>query len=283
VTSLTRLDDEVRELLSRGRATYKGYVRANCPFCLGKRGTEDRRQSFGVSGKTGKYECYRCGTWGRLRGFIEEPTEREEVPYGVQPPEGFYPLAGDTSLALAPARDYLFRGRGVREELAASLGIGACASGRMGGRVVVPVFGRAGDWLWYSARSWVPKAEVPYLYPQGNKRGLMFNGEALQVGSEIPLLVMEGVFDAIAHLPCAVAVLGKTTEDHLDGLAQARRPVVFVPDGDEWESGYALSLRLRLRGVVSGAIRLPPRVDPDGIGKGELSDLAMEALQTNLD
>lgn len=280
-------DEEIQDLIRHGRVSYKGWVRGNCPLCVEKRGTPDRRQSFGVNTKTGWYECYRCATKGRLRGYhYEAPEEQEEVPYGVEVPESFYPLAGDTSLALGPARDYLFRTRGVKEDLAASLGIGACISGRMAGRVVVPIRLGSGlgpgsytdTWLWYVARAWVPKADVPYLYPKGNKRGLMFNAEALSQHTDIPALVVEGVFDAIPHWPNAVAVLGKTTDDHVTFLAGANRPVVMVPDGDEWESGYAISLRLRLGGCVAGAIQLPPKMDPDAVEPEALMAAAISAL-----
>jgi hypothetical protein len=278
-----RRDEDIEQLISTGRVSFKGWVRANCPFCLDKRGTPDRRQSFGVNVKTGWYECYRCATRGRLRGYqYEEAEEQEEVRYGVEVPEGFYPLAGSTAMVLGPARDYLFRQRKVSEDMAASLGIGACISGRMAGRVVVPILGNGHEWLWYVARSWRPKADVPYLYPQGNKRGLMFNAEALSVRTSTPALVVEGVFDAIPHWPNAVAVLGKTTDDHVCALAASARPVVMVPDGDEWESGYAISLRLRLAGHKAASLRLPPGLDPDCIDPEILMVQVREAIECNL-
>jgi DNA primase len=90
--------------------------------------------------------------------------------------------------------------------------------------------------------------------------------------------VVEGVFDALALWPDAVAVLGKPSDQQVDALINAKRPVVIVLDGDAWLEGKWLAARLCLRGKRAGHIRLPPGVDPDEVDRKELEQQAMEAL-----
>jgi hypothetical protein len=266
------------------RATPGGWIRMNCPLCLDKEGKADRKCSFGFSVRSYRYECYRCGSKGRLRDapeqydILPQTSESKPEPVRIEAPEGFYFLEHEKSISLAPAWDYLRNVRGLTTETIRNARLGACISGRFEGRVIVPIFNPDGTWAWFVGRVWRKKADRPYLYPSGARHGLMYNSAALAVETSEPVMVVEGCFDAIAHYPNAVAVLGKTTDEHLSILAGAKRPVVFVPDGDEWESGYALSLRLRLLGVRSGAVKLPPRVDPDEVDRDLLRNICHEAV-----
>ena len=75
-----------------------------------------------------------------------------------------------------------------------------------------------------------------------------------------------------------VACLGKPNEAHLALLQEARRPVVVVLDGDAWEEGEALSLRLRFEGLRAGFVRLPPKTDPDEVSPALVWDWARASL-----
>jgi hypothetical protein len=282
-------DDLVASAVLGKRPSPTGWIRANCPLCVFTEGKDDHKCSLGFSVTSYRFECYRCGATGKLT----DPPEAYDVeamigpgrappPRHVEPPEGFFTLAGDTSIALADARDYLLHGRAnMTEQIIANAGVGACVSGRFAGYVIVPIFDHLepGKWRWFVARRWVKKCERPYLYPFGARRGLVYNEAALEVVTDEPLLVVEGCFDAIPHAPNAIAVLGKTTEEHFARLTYARRPVVFVPDGDAWRDGEHFAMRLRAAGVRAGAIKLAPKEDPDEIDPAVLRAVAYSALE----
>jgi len=270
----------ITQAVAGKRPSPKGWVRANCPFCEWRhsRGV-DRSQSFGFHVERLRYECYRCGIKGWLREPIEEyegfHVEGTEEAKPIEPPEGYMPLwdsAGQGSLALAPARRYLAR-RNIGRDLCERLRIGACLDGRYAGRVVVPVLSPTDDWLWWVARTWSPNEDRRYLYPMGARHGLMFNQVVLSEETDEPVAVVEGVFDAIPHLPDVVACLGKPTDEHVEALARARRPVVVVLDGDAWEEGWAIHMRLQLAGQRATWVKLPPRTDPGVTSHEALADL----------
>lgn len=247
------------------------YRRGICLACVRLTGKEDRRGSFSFNTKTGWYKCFKCAVNGRVDGFDEEnyeDTPEEERPV-MRPPDGFHELTrgdGVGATVLDAARDYL-RGRGLRDErLWHSTHLGACTEGFYGGRVVVPVLSPDDAWLGFVARDWTKQAQAPYLYPKGmERRDILYNHRALLVGNETPVFVVEGVMDALALWPDAVAVLGKPSDPQVWALADAARPVVVCLDGDAWREGEQLALRLQLEGQRAGNVILPPKTDPDEV------------------
>ncbi len=287
------LKDEYEELVAAAvagaRPSETGWVRGHCPLCELRIGKADKRQSFGLSVTTFRFECYRCGATGRLSKPLDELSgfelaggEAPAPPTVIDPPEGFYSLSeepGASALVLEEAREYLAsRPKPLTPQLLRESGIGACVSGYWASRVIIPVFDLAGDWAWFVSRSYAPDAEKKYLYPKGGRRGVLYNHVALLEETERPLLVVEGCFDALAHWPDAVAVLGKPSHVHIEALATAPRPVVFALDGDAWEEAWGLCLKLRARSQRCAYVKLAPGVDPDEIPTETLMAAAHEAL-----
>lgn len=281
----------VASAVQGGRKTSSGYVRVNCPVCVYRTGKADRKACLGYNPNNRWWSCWRCNAKGRLSGddldmlpWQPEPEEETPKPPPLTLPEEHCLLSEEparSSFAFTRARSYIEKRLGKYTSnpnaLCALLRVGACVSGRFTGRVILPVY--EGTTLrWFVGRTWSASSELPYLYPRGAREGVIFNRAALDVETDVPVLVTEGWFDAAAHYPNAVAVLGKTTEAHLKMLAQAKRPVVLCPDGDAFDEGLVQSQGLRFRGVKAGCIRLPPRVDPDEVDAVELMAAAHAAV-----
>lgn len=257
----------------------KGWLRATCPFCEWRMGSRDKHMSFGVHAASRWYKCFRCEARGRvpepLDGFEDFTYEEPEAPESLDPPETFEELAREpaaSAMSYRAPRRYLMR-RGIAPRVIAQVGVGACVDGEFKGRVVVPIKDNTGAWLWYVGRAWY-NTDRRYKYPIGSRRGVMFNREALDVETWEPVYVVEGVFDALPHWPRCVACLGKPQDSQLHALAGAKRPVVVVLDGDAWEEGWAVSMRLRLLGHADvSSVRLPPRTDPGDLTTTELVSL----------
>jgi DNA primase len=247
--------------------------------CEERTGKADRKGSWSVSLTTGYWSCWKCGASGRLRDFdaplpaVAEPSPM--VPMAL--PAGFLPLGhGDGRFAevTRPAREYLAR-RGVGLTTIREGNIGAVPDW---GRVVLPISAPDG-----TLRGWVARAYIPtdrtYLYPKGFRRAdTLYNEACLDVATDVPVLVVEGVFDALACWPDGVAVLGKPSGWQVSRLVAARRPVVVAFDGDAWREGWALAMHLRLQGQTAGCVRLPPGVDPDELSIDLLREKARRSL-----
>lgn len=276
----------IERAIEGARVGPSGWAKLACPLCLTRLGKIDRRTAFSFNTHTGGFFCFRCGVRGRLRGYASDRVEheqREDEPKPLRRPDGFAPLYDEplaSALVAEPARAYLAKRVPDRERWR-ELQLGACLTGFYANRVVVPVLDAdRSEWVGWIARSWEPREPVRYRYPPGWSRATtIFNHAALLVETDEPALVVEGAFDAIHLWPSGVAVLGTPpTQAQIWALADARRPIVWVLDGDLWEMGMALSWRLRHEGQRAGFVRLPPTRDPDEISADWIKTEAQRAL-----
>lgn len=258
----------------------RGTARANCPLCLARKGSEDRRQSLAVTLDGGiHWFCFRCGARGGASDYDVHKEASERPP--VELPEGFYLLArepGASSEALRAVREYA-RTR-VRADLWERFEVGACAAGKLSGRVIVPVRDENGTLVNWVARLARPagREDKKYLNAPGGRR-VVFNSRVLMEKTNEPALVVEGVFDALALWPHGVALMGMPGANQVVDFVDACRPVVVVLDGDAWHEGHCFAMQLRLAGVQAGWVQLPPRIDPDKVDRAWLRKSAWESLQ----
>lgn len=244
----------------------------------------------------------------RGRGRDEPVTQSTEA---TAPPPGFTLLAsgpGARALSFKRPRRYLAR-RGVSRTFAIEAHIGAvgkrCADCRRSykhaddcayvarvnrpepgsvvrNRIIVPMRGDDGAWFGWVGRVWRsgPDIMLPYYYPPGMPRAsLLFNHSAITVETDEPVLVVEGVFDALPHWPNAIATLGKDyTEQQVEAMTASRRPIVVCLDGDAWEQGRALCWQLQLEGQRAAYVKLPPKTDPGDADPAWLRNEAKKAL-----
>lgn len=257
------------------------FRRGICHACAIRTGKPDRRGSFSFNSANGFYQCFKCAIVGRLDGYESVEAPEEERPE-MKAPFGFYELErgdGRGAMALEPARAYLCSRGLTDKQLWRDAHLGACIEGFFSERVVVPVLSPDGDWQGFVARAWVKKHPIPYLYPKGMaRRELLYNHAALNVQTERPVFVVEGVLDALALWPDAVAVLGKPSAGQIIALAETPRPVAVALDGDAWAEGEELAMTLQLEGQRAGNIRLPPKKDPDEVPRQWLDEEARRCL-----
>lgn len=283
--SLSERDEQAQAAVLNARPNRRGWARGNCPFCDVRIGKPDRKQCFGLNVLTNRFHCFRCGMGGRLRVPFDPhaAAPEEDAPDEVQPPEHFMPLYEEplvSALSGQAPREYLRDVRGLDEGVCRAAKVGACLRGRYAGRVIVPAYDDDGGWLWWVGRAWTKKVERPYIYPSGDREGVIYNHASLLVEDDAPALVVEGTLDALALWPDGAALLGKHGEAQVAGLVAARRSVAVVLDGDAWREGEMLALRLRFEGQRAGSVRLPAGTDPDEHDAAAVRQAALRSLET---
>ena len=273
-----------------------GWQRADCPLCLLVTGKPDTRQSLSLNFSTGGFVCWKCGTRGRCAEELgidaaadlgadvdEQAGADEEERRPVEEATGFVPLwegmPGATAEATRWARDYL-EGRGVSWQAVEEAQIGCALRGPLAGRIVVPYLALDGEWAGWVARDVSGKSRRKYKNAEGMERTLLWHHAALLEDTTRPVFLVEGVFDALPLWPDVCAFLGKPTDEHVGMLERhAGRPLVLVLDGDAWEEGWALGLRLEWAGVDCTALRLPPGSDPGELGLAGVQGLLRDFFE----
>ena len=225
----------------------------HCPYC----GHHKKKMSINFS--NGYWKCWVCDTRGKniyrivrkfgnyqqrqkyreLQGLVDL-TDFEEMfkEYNniqekqiLEMPEGFVSLCNkDLPMDSTDAFRYLSsRGIGRREIL--KWKIGYCKEGRYAGRIIIPSFDVEGDLNYFIARSYVGHTRR-YLNPPAN-RDIVFN--ELNIDWDEPIILVEGVFDAIAAGGNAIPILGSTLREDsrlFQAIAIHDTPVYMALDHD---------------------------------------------------
>jgi len=278
--------EAVIQLALSGDAGLSGWVRGDCPFCVVRTGKQDRRRSLGVNVTNGFYVCHKCEVKGKVEvaSVVQSSVFVADEKKEIEKPEGYVPLWREPGLnahVFADARCYL-RGRGFGRAIWDAVRIGAVYEGYFEKRIVVPLFKtkKRIDLVGWVARDWTGSALRKYLYPQGMDRTeTMFEGWRLFEESQEPLMIVEGVFDALPYYGHAIAVLGKPTYGQIELMKKSTRTMIVVLDGDAWETGYALAQKLKLNTNKAAYVKLPAGEDPASVDREWLRKAVHDAAR----
>tara|TARA_Y100001973_G_scaffold106781_1_gene187570 strand:- start:8519 stop:9454 length:936 start_codon:yes stop_codon:yes gene_type:complete len=128
------------------------------------------------------------------------------------------------------ALNYLYK-RGLTEKEILMWKIGYCNEGRYGGRIIIPSFNNNGNCNYYISRSYVGHRRK-YLNPPVEK-DVIFN--ELYIDWDEPIVLVEGVFDAIVVGQNAVPILGSTLREDsklFQAIVIHDSPVYLALDND---------------------------------------------------
>jgi DNA primase len=272
--------------LGRGRKTSHDNYSFHCPFCNHKKPKLEIDLNTNDKGEN-KYACWVCGTKGRKiskllkllkvskedalnvlkyvkKGTVEEYYQAE-TRKGLTLPAEFKPLVSstDTSNTFKRARHYL-ASRGVFEPEIRKYQIGYADSGEYAGRIIIPSYNEFGVLDFYIGRS-IQDAYVKYLKPEIESTDFIFFDSFINWNK--PVVLCEGVFDAMAIKINAVPLLGKFAKSILKRrILEFDTPMVYVAlDQDAKKEAVKLGEDLMRLGIRVGVIDLESK-DPAQIG-----------------
>jgi DNA primase len=177
------------------------------------------------------FECWVCGFKGRtiksLLKQLQVPAEQayeilkyvrkgDEVGYAptsvVELPKEFQPVYTITSTNIIgnKVKRYLYN-RGFTDRDFLKYNIGYCTSGEYAGRIIVPSYNENNQLNFFVARTY-ENAYHKYRNPESSKDIVGFEN---LINWNQPIILVEGVFDAIAVKRNAIPILGKTLSKSL--------------------------------------------------------------------
>jgi DNA primase len=180
--------------------------------------------------------------------------------------------------------EYL-KSRYVPPARATSYGIGFCVTGYYAGRIIIPVEYHKQLYT-FVARALDPAVEPKVLYPAGSRRSdVVFNLDRLErLQHPRPLIITEGVFDALRLPNQAVAILGSQMSAQqvtlLGRLPVGWRPFIIMMDGDKAGRNASLQIHRALwsHGIPHVEARLPDGMDPSDAPSQFLDAAIKDAL-----
>lgn len=211
-------------VLGKSKPSTKGNHAFHCPFC------KHHKPKLEIDPSSGFYHCWTCqpATKGRnlvyllkklqatpqqvaeIRSYFPDGKgNTEEKTYAVvQLPKEFVSLAKpSTKLSYRQAKSYLLR-RGLTEADIVKYGIGYCEAGKYANSVIIPSYSKSGQLNYFISRSFEKDPARKYNAPSCNKNELI--GFEYYINWKVPVILCEGIFDAIALKRNAIPLFGKT-------------------------------------------------------------------------
>ena len=126
-------------------------------------------------------------------------------------PKEYKPILGSSDIIARHAMSYL-KSRGISSDDIEKYSIGYCESGRYAKMVIIPSYDENGKLNYFTGRSFEKEPFIKYRNPEASRDIIPFG---LFVNWDIPLILCEGPFDAIAIKRNAIPLLGKNIQQNL--------------------------------------------------------------------
>ena len=221
----TLLLNAIEGVLGKSHKRARDNYAFHCPFCNHRKPKLEVKMVPDEKGNN-PWECWVCNTRGRtVKSLLrqmklgkEEAIEvlkyvkkGEKITYHdlevVELPKEFQPLAlaSSTSVIANKIRNYLYK-RGMTENDFIKYNIGYCLTGEYAGRIIIPSYDENSRLNFFVGRTF-ENAFMKYKNPSASKDVIVFEN---MINWDQPVVLVEGVFDAMAVKRNAVPILGKT-------------------------------------------------------------------------
>lgn len=230
-----------------------------CPFC------HHPKKKLSVNISNNKWKCWICNARGasvisllkrmnlpkQLIGKFKQILGEDDIArYKVEEthtqlhlPVEFKPLwKAEKSYTYLHALTYL-KDRGITAEDILRYRIGYCESGPYAGRIIIPSYNVNNELNYFTARSFY-EGSMKYKNPPASKNTIIFEN---MVDWDEPIILCEGMFDAIALRRNAIPLMGKTLSKELEHalLRYGVEEVIIFLDADARQDAIKMEQHLK--------------------------------------
>tara|TARA_R110001583_G_scaffold53133_1_gene164200 strand:+ start:689 stop:1615 length:927 start_codon:yes stop_codon:yes gene_type:complete len=220
----------VDSVLGGGKRTARGNKAYHCPYCNHHKPKLEVNFSQNKKGYN-PWHCWVCDKKGsrisslfkkisasaekfeELKKLIgsEVEVKREKSTVQLKLPQEYKPILGSKDILARHAFSYLKK-RGITIDDIEKYNIGYCETGRYAKMVIIPSYDESGNLNYFTGRSFEKDPYIKYRNPEVSRDIVPFE---LFINWNIPLVLCEGPFDAIAIKRNAIPLLGKNIQQNL--------------------------------------------------------------------
>lgn len=284
----------VETVLDKGKHTSRGNYAFHCPFCHHHKPKLEINLETNSKGEN-TWHCWTCDSKGKsiyslfkrldvskdkleqLKSHIKYiPTGREgdiKEEFKIELPKEFKSLINPTgnSVTLRQALKYI-KSRNITSNEIIKYNIGYCSSGRYNNSIVIPSYDKNGNINYFISRSFEIDPVRKYNAPRCNKNEII--GLEYFINWNVPIILCEGIFDAIAIKRNAIPLFGKSISQALMmKLVENNVKTIYIAlDNDALKDSIKHCEKLLNLGKEVYLIELEGK-DPSDIGFEEFTKL----------
>ena len=222
----------VNSVLGSGKATARNNYAYHCPFCNHHKPKLEVNLTENKEGKN-PWHCWACDVRGttiyslfkqlkvagdkfsELSSLVKtsKSIKETQVKTTVQLPNEFIGLSSCslTDISARHAMAYL-KNRNISKNDILKYNIGYCKSGLYANMIIIPTYNKDGQLNYFTARSFEKNPYIKYRNPSASRD--IIPNEHL-INWKVPIVICEGLFDAIAIKRNAIPLLGKNIQSSL--------------------------------------------------------------------
>lgn len=294
----TFLLGSIENILGKSHKRARDNYAFHCPFCNHRKPKLEINMATNEEGQN-PWECWVCQTRGRsIRSLLRQlKTPRDTaidilkyVPKGstieykqlsiIELPKEYQTLhnASSSSVVANIVKKYLYE-RGLTDNDFIKYGIGYCTSGEYGGRVIIPSYSESNQLNFFIARTFEGNY-FKYKNPEVSKDIIFFEN---LINWNTPIILCEGVFDAIAIRRNAIPILGKSVSTSLYKklLTSTVKDIYIALDTDARDKAMEIAEKLLNQGKRVFLVNLPDK-DPSEMGFKSFTSFIQQAEELDL-
>jgi DNA primase len=252
----------------------------HCPFC------NHHKKKLQVNLETQKWHCWVCNKGGYKIGillrkinapkslikevlqlvdeYVSYEKDKEETIYEVSLPKEFKPLWRKSEDPIYKNAIHYLSKRNIGSIDILRYSMGYCSSGGYSNRIIIPSYDSDGKLNYFMARDMFPNSKFKYKNPPMSKDTVGFE---LFINWKEPIVLCEGIFDAIAIRNNVIPLFGKFPSKTLvKRLVEKKVKKIYVAlDEDARKDAIKLSKFLMDYGIETYLLNMKDK-DPSELG-----------------
>ena len=220
----------VNSVLGQGKPTARGNYSYHCPFCNHSKPKLEVNFTENKEGNN-QWACWVCGVKGKklinlfknlkvpsekireLKSYVKIGNDEDYivVEEKVELPKECKSLVSGSGIMFKHAKQYL-KNRGITENDILKYNISYCEYGAYSNMVIIPSYDEKGNLNYFTGRSFEKESFKKYQNPTTTRNIIPFE---IFINWNVPIILCEGMFDAIAIKRNAIPLLGKNIQSEL--------------------------------------------------------------------
>jgi len=221
----------VNSVLGTGKQTARGNMAYTCPHCNHHKPKLEINFTENKEG-VNPWHCWVCNKKGKsilqllrkagasqdkiaeAKTYVKDVNyvTKEKVVNALKLPEEYIPLFPDDKTITWKQAYYYLKSRGITNDDILKYNIGYCDYGLYANMIIIPTYDADGRLNYFTARSFDKNAYIKYRNPQAS-RDIIPNEHF--INWRLPIIICEGLFDAISIKRNAIPLLGKNIQSNL--------------------------------------------------------------------